>query len=57
MVLIRRTPRLTCDNGLSVFTNVEKDEFTLDEMMQLMVEKLKLIYDMHSSVLENVDQA
>jgi hypothetical protein len=56
MVITRRTPRLTCDNGLSAFTNVEKDEFTLDEMTQLMVEKLKLISDMHSSVLENVDQ-
>jgi len=33
MVLTRRTPRLTCDNGLSAFTNVEKDELTLDEMM------------------------
>ncbi len=56
MVLIGRTPRLTCDNGLSAFINVEKDEFTLDEMTQLMVEKLKLVYDMHSFVLENVDQ-
>jgi hypothetical protein len=56
MVLIGRTPRLTCDNGLSTFTNVEKDEFTLDKMTQLMVEKLKLVYDMHSFVLENVDQ-
>jgi len=36
---------------------VEKDELTLDEMTQLMVEKLKLIYDMHSFVLENVDLA
>ncbi len=35
---------------------MEKDELTLDEMTQLMVEKLKLISDMHSSVLENVDQ-
>jgi hypothetical protein len=26
-------------------------------MTQFMVEKLKLIYNMHSSVLENVDQA
>jgi len=57
MVQIRRTPRLTCDNGLSTFTNVQKDELTVDEMTQLMVEKLKLIFDMHSSVLENVDQA
>jgi hypothetical protein len=57
MVLIRRTPRLTCDNGLFAFTNVRKDELTLDEMMQLMMEKFKLIYDMHSSVLETVDQA
>jgi transposase InsO family protein len=55
MVLIGRTPRFTCDNGLSTFTNVEKDELTLDEMTQLMVEKLKLIYEMHSFVLENVD--
>jgi hypothetical protein len=36
---------------------VQKDELTLDAMMQLMVEKLKLISDMHSYVLENVDQA
>jgi hypothetical protein len=36
---------------------VQKDEVTLDEMMQLMVDKLKLIFNMHSSVLENVDQA
>ncbi len=56
MVLIGRTPRLTCDNGLFAFTNVEKDEFTLDEMTQLMVEKFKLISNMHSSMLENVDQ-
>ncbi len=33
MVLIGRTPRLTCDNGLSAFINVQKDELTLDEMM------------------------
>jgi hypothetical protein len=57
MVLIGRTPRFTCDNGLSAFTNVEKDELTLEEMTQLMVEKLKLIFNMHSYVLENVDQA
>jgi hypothetical protein len=57
MVLTRRTPRFTCDNGLYAFTNVQKDELTLNEMMQLMVEKLKLIFDMHSYVLENVDQA
>jgi hypothetical protein len=57
MVLTGRTPRFTCDNGLFTFTNVEKDELTLEEMTQLMVEKLKLIFDMHSSVLENVDQA
>jgi hypothetical protein len=57
MVLIGRIPRLTCDNGLSAFTNVQKDELTLYEMTQLMVEKLKLIFDIHSSVLENVDQA
>jgi hypothetical protein len=50
MVLTVRTPRLTCDNGLFAFTNVEKDEFTLDEMTKLMVEKLKLIYDMHFCV-------
>ncbi len=57
MVLIGSTPRFTCDNGLFTFTNVEKDELTLEEMTQLMVEKLKLIFDMHSSVLKNVDQA
>jgi len=57
MVLTRRTPRLTCDNGLFAFINVEKDELTLDEMTQLMVEKFKLIFDMYSYVLENVDQA
>ncbi len=28
----------------------------MDEMTQLLVEKFKLIYDMHSFVLENVDQ-
>jgi hypothetical protein len=57
MVLIGRTPRFTCDNGLSTFTNVENDELTMEEMMQLMVEKLKLTFYMYSSVLENVDQA
>jgi hypothetical protein len=57
MALIGRTPRLTCDNELFAFTNVEKDELTLDEMIQLIVEKLKLISNMHSSMLENVDQA
>jgi len=35
---------------------VEKDELTLDEITHLMVEKLNFIYDMHSFVLENVDQ-
>jgi hypothetical protein len=33
MVLIGRTPRLTCDNSLSAFTDVEKDELTLEEMI------------------------
>ncbi len=51
MVLIRWTLRLTCDNNLVAFTNVEEEEMT-----QLMVEKLKLISNMHSFVLENVDQ-
>jgi hypothetical protein len=50
MVLTIRTPRLTCDNGLFAFTNVEKDELTLDETTKLMVEKLKLNYDMHFCV-------
>jgi hypothetical protein len=35
---------------------VEKEELTLEEMTQLLVEKLKLISNMHSFVLENVDQ-
>jgi hypothetical protein len=56
MVLIRWTLRLTCDNNLVAFTNVEEEELTLEEMTQLMVEKLKLISNMHSFVLENVDQ-
>jgi hypothetical protein len=56
MVLIGRTPRLTCYNELFAFTNVEKDELTLDEMIHIIMEKLKLISNMHSSVLENVDQ-
>jgi hypothetical protein len=32
MVLTRRTPRLTCDNNLVAFTNVEEEELTLEEM-------------------------
>jgi len=32
MVLTGRTPRFMCNNGLFTFTNVQKDEFTLDEM-------------------------
>ncbi len=32
MVFTKRTPKLTYDNGLFAFTNVEKDELTLDEM-------------------------
>jgi hypothetical protein len=56
MVLNGRTPRFTCDNGLNASIIVQKDELTLYEMTQLMVEKLKFISDMHSSVLENVDQ-
>jgi hypothetical protein len=55
MVLIGRNPRLTCDNSLIAFTNVEEEKLTLEEMIQLMVEKLKLISNMHSSMLENVD--
>jgi hypothetical protein len=57
MVLTRRTLRLTCDNSLVAFTNVEEEEFILEKMMQLMVEKLKFISNMHSFVLENVEQA
>jgi hypothetical protein len=56
MVLTGRTPRLTCDNGLFAFINVQKDELTLNEMTQLMVEKLNLISYMHSFVLENVNR-
>jgi len=33
MVLTRRTPRLTCENSLAAFSNVEEEEFTLEEMM------------------------
>jgi hypothetical protein len=47
MVLTRRIPRLTCDNSLTAFTNVKEEEFTLEEMTQLMVEKFKLISNMH----------
>jgi len=57
MVLIRRTPRFTCDNNLVAFINVEEEEFILEEMTQVMVEKLKLISNMHSILLENMDQA
>jgi len=56
MVQTRRTPRFTCDSNLVTFINVEKEKFTLEEMTQLMVEKLKFISNMHSFVLENVDQ-
>ncbi len=56
MVLTGRTPRFTCDNGLFTFTNVEEEELTFEEMMQLLVEKFKLISNMHSFVLENVEQ-
>jgi hypothetical protein len=57
MVLIGRIPRFTCDNNLATFINVEKEKLTLEEMTQLMVEKFKLIANMHSYVLENVNQA
>jgi hypothetical protein len=57
MVLTGRTRRLTCDNSLVAFTNVEEEELILEEMTQLMVEKFKLISNMHSYVLENVDHA
>ncbi len=57
MVLSRRTPRLTCDNGFAAFKNVEEEKLSLKEMTQLMVEKFKLISNMHSFVLKNVDQA
>jgi hypothetical protein len=43
---------VTCDNNLVTFTNVEEEEFTLEEMTQLMVEKFKLISNMHSCVGE-----
>ncbi len=56
MVLTGRTPRFTCDNSLTTFINVEEEELTLEEMTLLMVEKLKLISNMHSFMLENVDQ-
>jgi hypothetical protein len=56
VVLIRRTPRFTCDNSHVAFIYVEKEELTLEEMTQLMVEKFKLISNMHSSILENGDQ-
>jgi hypothetical protein len=55
MVMTGRTPRFTCDNNLTTFTNVEEEELTLEEMKQLMVEKVKFISNMHSFVLENVD--
>jgi hypothetical protein len=56
MVLTRKTPRFTCDNSLAAFINVEEEELTLEEMTLLIVEKLELISNMHSSMLENVDQ-
>jgi hypothetical protein len=52
MVMTRKTPMVTCDNNLVTFTNVEEEEFTLEEMTQLMVEKFKLISNMHSCVGE-----
>jgi hypothetical protein len=57
MVLIGRTLRFTCDNSLVAFTNVEEEKLILEEMTQLIMEKLKLISNMHSFVLENLDQA
>jgi hypothetical protein len=56
MLLIGKSLRFTCDNNLTAFTNVEEEELTFEEMMQLLVEKFKLISNMHSFVLENVEQ-
>jgi len=52
MVLTRKTPRFTCDNNLAAFINLEEEEFTLEEMTLLIVDKLELISNMHSSMLK-----
>jgi hypothetical protein len=33
MVLTKRTPRVTCDNSLDAFTNMEEEELALEDMM------------------------
>jgi hypothetical protein len=33
MVLTRRTPRVTYDNSLDAFTNMEEEELALEDMM------------------------
>jgi len=57
MVLTGRSPRLRADNYLSALTGVVDDGVDVEQIAAQFLEKVKLIANIHESVLLNVKQA
>jgi hypothetical protein len=56
MIMTNRTPRLTIDNRLSSLTHIMEGRIVHEEMSLHMVSKMKLVVQLHESLLQNVDQ-
>jgi hypothetical protein len=50
-----RIPRLNIDNQLSNLTHVVNDQVDPKDLTLQMIVKMKLIIELHESLLENVD--
>jgi hypothetical protein len=57
MIMTNMTPRLTIDNRLNNSTQIVEDRIVHEEMALHMVFKMKLVAQLHESLLQNVDQA
>jgi hypothetical protein len=57
MILTGRTPRLRADNYLHALTVVTDDDVNVEVAATQFLQKMKLIVNIHKSVLLNVEQA
>ncbi len=55
MIMTWRIPRLNIDNQLSNLTHVVNDQVDPKDLTLQMIVKMKLIIELHESLLENVD--
>jgi hypothetical protein len=55
MILTERTPRLNISNQLSNLTHDVNDQVDPEDLTLQMITKMRLIIELHESLLENVD--